>query len=57
MIDDGINPLGRVILVLSAIESADGTEKHRKGNVWVKMMRTDECSLDIGGFIFVLCRF
>ena len=27
MIDDGINPLGRVILVLSARESADGTEE------------------------------
>ena len=26
MIDDGINPLGRVILVLSARESADGTD-------------------------------
>ena len=45
--------MGRIILVLSARESADGTEKYGKGNVWNKMMRTDECSLDIGGFVFV----
>ena len=44
---------GGIILVLSARESADGTEKYRKGNVRIKMMRTDECSLDIGGFVFV----
>ena len=30
MIDDGINPLGRVILVLSAKESADGTDEEGK---------------------------
>lgn len=53
MIDDGINPLCRVILVLSARESADGTEKYGKGNVWNKMMRTDEYGLDVGGFVFV----
>jgi len=53
MIDDGINPLGGIILVLSARESADGTEKYRKGNVRFKMMRTDECGLDVSGFVFV----
>ena len=57
MIDDGINPLGRLILVLSARESADGTEERGKGSVRFEMMRTDEYSLDICGFVFHVFRF
>ena len=53
MIDECVNPLGRIILILSARETAYGTEKYRKRNVRIKMMRTDECSLDICGFVFV----
>ena len=53
MIDESVNSLGGIILVLSAREGTDGAEKYRKRNVRIKMMRTDECSLDIGGFVFV----
>ncbi len=53
MIYEGINPLGCIIFVFSVRESAYSTEKYGKRNVRFKMMRTDECSLDICGFVFV----
>ncbi len=54
MIDKSVNPLSWVILVLPAHEAANGSKKNGEGCVRVKMIGTDECGLDIGGFVFVL---
>ena len=54
MIDKGINPLGRVIFILPSHEVANASKKNGKGCMRGKMMRADECGLDVGGFVFVL---
>ena len=53
MIYEGINPLGCIIFVFSARESAYSTEKYGKRNVRFKMMRTNECRLDVGDFVIM----
>lgn len=45
--NERINSLGWIILVFLPGEVADGKEKHNKGNIWIKMARTDECHLDV----------
>lgn len=53
MIDEGVNALGWVIFILPSHEVANGSKKNGKGRMRVKMVGADECSLDVGGFIFV----
>ena len=51
--NERINSLGWIILVFLPGEVADGKEKHNKGNIWIKMARTDEFHLDVGCVVFV----
>ena len=45
--------MGSIIFVLSPRECAKCTEKYRKGKVWGKMGRTNECCFDVGGLVIV----
>lgn len=51
--DEGVITLSRGILVFFSHEVADGTEENGKGCMKGKMMRANECGLDVGGFVFV----
>ena len=53
MQNERANSLGWIILVFIPGEVADGTEKHNKGNIWIKMTSTDEFRLDVSCFVFV----